>query len=66
MCRRRGDGHPAIAHWTSAGDSARQAAQAVLGLDPPGLEDDGYFWSDQYDLRVQFAGRTTPDSTVPW
>lgn len=53
-------GTRAIGHWTAAGASARRAAHAVLGLPPPTEPDDGFFWSDQYDLRLRFAGRTAP------
>nr|WP_275404232.1 oxidoreductase C-terminal domain-containing protein [Pseudonocardia acidicola] len=51
-----------IGHWTAAGDSARRAAHAVLDLEQPSLPDDGFFWSDQYDLRLQFVGRIAPDA----
>jgi 3-phenylpropionate/trans-cinnamate dioxygenase ferredoxin reductase subunit len=57
-------GRGPIGHWTSAGDSARRTAQAMLDLDVPELADDGYFWSDQYDMRIQSAGRATHASTL--
>jgi 3-phenylpropionate/trans-cinnamate dioxygenase ferredoxin reductase component len=62
VCHRTARGQPLIGHWTAAGDSARRAAHAVLGLDVPPLPDDGFFWSDQYDLRLQFSGHITPDA----
>jgi len=47
-------------HWTATNEQARAAAATVLGraaharsLRP------GYFWSDQYDHRLQFAGAVT-------
>ncbi|HKT04264.1 MAG TPA: oxidoreductase C-terminal domain-containing protein, partial [Rugosimonospora sp.] len=57
VCHRTDDGTVPVGHWTAAGDSARRAAHAVLDLDPPPPSDDGFFWSDQYDLRLQFTGR---------
>jgi 3-phenylpropionate/trans-cinnamate dioxygenase ferredoxin reductase component len=57
VCHRTDWGTALIGHWTAAGDSAHRAAHAVLGLDPPTGPDDGFFWSDQYDLRLQFTGR---------
>lgn len=55
VCHRGGAG--AIGHWTAAGISARRAAHAIVGKDAPTAPDDGFFWSDQYGLRLQFAGR---------
>lgn len=49
------DGAP-IAHWTAAGTSARRVAHALLERDVPDLVDDAFFWSDQFDLRVQCVG----------
>jgi 3-phenylpropionate/trans-cinnamate dioxygenase ferredoxin reductase subunit len=57
-------GRDAIGHWTRAGDSARRAAHALMGLDKPSVADDGYFWSDQFEMRIQFAGRITERSRL--
>jgi 3-phenylpropionate/trans-cinnamate dioxygenase ferredoxin reductase component len=62
VCRRTADGPTPVGHWTAAGTSARRAAHALLGLEVPDLPDDGFFWSDQYDIRLQFVGRIDPDS----
>jgi 3-phenylpropionate/trans-cinnamate dioxygenase ferredoxin reductase subunit len=43
-------------HWTAAGESARIAAAAMLGQSARPAVDDGYFWSDQFDKRLQFSG----------
>jgi 3-phenylpropionate/trans-cinnamate dioxygenase ferredoxin reductase subunit len=64
VCRRTADGPAPVAHWTAAGTSARRAAHALLGLEVPDLPDDGFFWSDQYDLRLQCAGRIDRDSEL--
>lgn len=45
-------------HWTGTNEQARRVAAALLGRpDPRPAELDGYFWSDQYGSRLQFAGR---------
>jgi len=62
VCRRTARGAVPIGHWTAAGDSALRAAYAVLGLDPPPPTDDGFFWSDQYDLHLRFTGRFEADA----
>lgn len=47
-----------VEHWSNAVDQGRAAAQALLtpGQRVP-FSTVPYFWSDQYDLRVQSAGR---------
>lgn len=62
VSRHAEEGEFPIAHWTAAGTSARKTAHALLGLEVPTLPDDGYFWSNQYNLRLQCAGRADPDS----
>ncbi|RZQ63611.1 NAD(P)/FAD-dependent oxidoreductase [Amycolatopsis suaedae] len=42
-------------HWTSAGDQARVVAANLLAGEQR-YQRPGYFWSDQYGVRVQFAG----------
>jgi 3-phenylpropionate/trans-cinnamate dioxygenase ferredoxin reductase subunit len=63
VCHRTDQGTASIGHWTAAADSAHRAAHAVLGREAPTVPDDGFFWSDQYQLRLQFTGRITPDAT---
>jgi 3-phenylpropionate/trans-cinnamate dioxygenase ferredoxin reductase subunit len=53
-----------IAHWTAAADSATRAAEALVRSEPSLPADDGFFWSDQADLRLQFAGRAEPGSVI--
>lgn len=64
VCLRTADGLAPIGHWTAAGDSAHRAAHAVLDLERPPSPDDGFFWSDQHDLRLQAVGRITPDAEL--
>jgi 3-phenylpropionate/trans-cinnamate dioxygenase ferredoxin reductase subunit len=47
-------------HWTAAGESARVAAAAMLGQEARAGVDDGYFWSDQFEKRLQFSGTIPP------
>lgn len=64
VCRHTGDGCGPIAHWTAAADSAARVAAAVLGTPGSGPADDGFFWSNQAELRLQFVGTAGPDATV--
>jgi NADPH-dependent 2,4-dienoyl-CoA reductase/sulfur reductase-like enzyme len=45
-----------VEHWTHAAEQADRAARTLLGDDTPWLNAP-LFWSDQYGLRIQFAGR---------
>ncbi|MFD5747271.1 NAD(P)/FAD-dependent oxidoreductase [Streptomyces sp. NPDC127033] len=51
-----------IGHWTAAADSAVRVAGTITGGAPAPVQDDGFFWSDQGDLRLQFAGYSGPGS----
>jgi 3-phenylpropionate/trans-cinnamate dioxygenase ferredoxin reductase subunit len=47
----------AAGHWTSANEQALRVAAAIVGRsDERPISSDGYFWSDQYGVRLQFAG----------
>lgn len=45
-------------HWTSACDQGVAVATAILGQDLP-VAGPQYWWSDQYDLKLQGLGRTS-------
>jgi NADPH-dependent 2,4-dienoyl-CoA reductase/sulfur reductase-like enzyme len=47
-----------IEHWTSAAEQGAAAARALLAgpADARPLESVPFFWSDQYDAKIQFAG----------
>ena len=50
-------------HWTSAGEQADRVAAAILGQDPPPAVP-AYWWSDQYDIKLQGLGTPGPDDEV--
>jgi 3-phenylpropionate/trans-cinnamate dioxygenase ferredoxin reductase subunit len=48
-----------VEHWANAIEQAATAARTLLtGTSAPGPVKAPYFWSDQYDVRIQFAGHT--------
>jgi NADPH-dependent 2,4-dienoyl-CoA reductase/sulfur reductase-like enzyme len=55
-----------VEHWTSAHERGPLAAATLLGIDPPKVRGGRapYFWSDQYGLRIQFAGHARPGDEV--
>jgi 3-phenylpropionate/trans-cinnamate dioxygenase ferredoxin reductase subunit len=50
-------------HWTSSTAQADHAAAAILGQPTPSA-DVHYWWSDQYDLKIQGLGRAQPGDDV--
>jgi NADPH-dependent 2,4-dienoyl-CoA reductase/sulfur reductase-like enzyme len=51
-----------VEHWTNAVEQAEYAAGALLGQrDERGYSSLPYFWTDQHDLHVQFAGTAGDD-----
>jgi len=53
------DGHRRVEHWTSTTDQAGVVASAVAGepgAPPSELRAAPYFWSDQYDVKIQGIG----------
>ncbi|MGW6497676.1 NAD(P)/FAD-dependent oxidoreductase [Nonomuraea angiospora] len=64
VCRHRAGQCRQIGHWTAASDSAAKVAAELLGVPPADLGEDGFFWSDQADLRLQFAGAAPPTATA--
>lgn len=55
--------HVRVEHWTSASDRARAAVRTLLGQ-PAGPVRQPYFWSDQYGVRIQFAGHAVAGDEV--
>ncbi len=54
-----------VEHWDHAFDQAEHAARALLaGADAEPYGSVPWFWSDQYDRKVQLAGRVRPDDDV--
>jgi NADPH-dependent 2,4-dienoyl-CoA reductase/sulfur reductase-like enzyme len=50
-------------HWTSAAAQAATVARTILDRGQP-LDRPGYFWSDQFGLRLQHVGGDEPWATV--
>ncbi|HVU01352.1 MAG TPA: FAD-dependent oxidoreductase [Polyangiaceae bacterium] len=54
-----------VEHWTSAVEQASAAVASLLDGDAaPPLATVPYFWSDQYDAKIQFAGRVAPNDAL--
>jgi NADPH-dependent 2,4-dienoyl-CoA reductase/sulfur reductase-like enzyme len=55
-----------VEHWENALDQGAHAARRLLAGDGPGepFEPVPWFWSDQYDRKIQLAGRSGPDDLV--
>jgi 3-phenylpropionate/trans-cinnamate dioxygenase ferredoxin reductase subunit len=53
--------HARVEHWTNATEQARTAARTLLrGESAPAPLTAPYFWSDQYQVRIQLAGHVGP------
>jgi 3-phenylpropionate/trans-cinnamate dioxygenase ferredoxin reductase subunit len=63
-CLHGAGGCQPVAHWTAAGESAARAAATIARGEAEHTPDDGFFWSDQGSLRLQFAGHAGPDSVA--
>jgi 3-phenylpropionate/trans-cinnamate dioxygenase ferredoxin reductase subunit len=50
-------------HWTSAGEQAETVAAAILG-EPVDHDPLPYWWSDQYDVKLQGLGTVAADDDV--
>ena len=48
--------HVRIEHWTNALEQPRTTVATLLGTGQPTPTPVPYFWSDQYGVRIQFAG----------
>lgn len=58
-------GHQArVEHWSNVADQARVIVPAMLGQDVPTNVVVPYFWSDQYDVKIQCLGEPEADDVV--
>ena len=57
---------PRIEHWSNAVEQAVHAAENLLAGPEAGTSFSSvpYFWSDQYDRKIQFIGRARPHDEV--
>lgn len=59
-------GHRRIEHWENAAEQGRHAAESLLagraGAQP--YRPVPYFWSDQYEVKIQVLGLPAPDDDV--
>jgi NADPH-dependent 2,4-dienoyl-CoA reductase/sulfur reductase-like enzyme len=55
-----------IEHWSNAVEQGAAAAKRLLTSDEAAepFAPVPYFWSDQYDTKIQFLGRSAPDDAV--
>ena len=58
-------GHQArVEHWSNVADQARVVVPAMLGRDVPTNVVVPYFWSDQYDVKIQCLGEPEASDIV--
>ena len=58
-------GHQArVEHWSNVTDQARVVVPALLGQDVPTNVVVPYFWSDQYDVKIQCLGEPEANDVV--
>ncbi len=50
-----------VEHWSNVADQARALVPAMIGQDASGAASVPYFWSDQYDVKIQCLGE--PEAT---
>ena len=53
-----------VEHWSNVADQARGMVAAILGKDLPATVTVPYFWSDQYDVKIQCLGEPEADDIV--
>jgi 3-phenylpropionate/trans-cinnamate dioxygenase ferredoxin reductase subunit len=61
---RVGGSHRRVEHWTNVADQARVLAAAMVGVELHGAGPVPYFWSDQFDIKIQALGTPSGDDTV--
>jgi NADPH-dependent 2,4-dienoyl-CoA reductase/sulfur reductase-like enzyme len=53
-----------VEHWSNVAEQARVVVPAMLGSDTPSKVVVPYFWSDQYDVKIQCLGEPQATDTV--
>ena len=53
-----------VEHWSNVADQARALVPAMLGQDVPAAVSVPYFWSDQYDIKIQCLGEPEAGDVV--
>jgi 3-phenylpropionate/trans-cinnamate dioxygenase ferredoxin reductase subunit len=53
-----------VEHWSNVADQARALVPALLGKDAPAAVSVPYFWSDQYDVKIQCLGEPEAGDVV--
>lgn len=53
-----------VEHWSNVADQARVLVPTMLGQEPPTAVSVPYFWSDQYDVKIQCLGEPEADDIV--
>jgi NADPH-dependent 2,4-dienoyl-CoA reductase/sulfur reductase-like enzyme len=56
--------HARVEHWSNVAEQARVMVPRMLGLEPPAVTVVPYFWSDQYDVKIQCLGEPEADDIV--
>ncbi|WP_037141142.1 NAD(P)/FAD-dependent oxidoreductase [Rhodococcoides fascians] len=59
-------GRRRVEHWSNVGDQVRVMVPALLGKEPAAAPRPvvPYFWSDQYDVKIQALGSPSADDSV--
>lgn len=53
-----------VEHWSNVADQARVLVPTMLGQEPPTAVSVPYFWSDQYDVKIQCLGEPEAEDIV--
>ncbi|OBK73103.1 FAD/NAD(P)-binding oxidoreductase [Mycobacterium sp. 1164985.4] len=53
-----------VEHWSNVADQARVLVPTMLGQEPPTAVSVPYFWSDQYDVKIQCLGEPEAGDVV--
>ncbi|OBG88867.1 pyridine nucleotide-disulfide oxidoreductase [Mycobacterium sp. NS-7484] len=57
-------GQVRVEHWSNVADQARAMVPAMLGQEASPVVSVPYFWSDQYDVKIQCLGEPVADDVV--